>query len=47
MTLLFLEALMREIGRVERETDSESQNVDEDYFPCHYFDYMIGTGTGG
>lgn len=75
--LLILEALMKEIGKLERTrsppamssfhplspappsiaTDSESmrsQNLVEPpqtetspWLPCHYFDYMAGTSTGG
>ena len=26
---------------------SENLAGKEEYFPCHYFDYVIGTGTGG
>lgn len=25
----------------------EKRNWDELYLPCHYFDYIFGTGTGG
>jgi hypothetical protein len=28
------------------EDNPESERVDE-YLPCHYFDYVAGTSTGG
>lgn len=74
-SLLLLEALMREVARVEQDelllksiladtpgADTarapssfypceSTLNVDEaqniPYLPCHYFDFVAGSGTGG
>lgn len=50
-SLLILQKLMEEISIREMAMKEESEN-DEDFapgklLPCHYFDYMYGTSTGG
>lgn len=55
-TLLIIERLMREISQWERKLEEEEgrvpgapeRNFDEqELLPCHYFDFMYGTSTGG
>lgn len=55
-TLLILEQLMREVSHWEKKLEEEEghipgapeRNFDVDeLLPCHYFDFMYGTSTGG
>jgi hypothetical protein len=55
-SLLILQQLMREVAECERRLQKEEgpvpgstrQNFNEDdLLPCHYFDFMYGTSTGG
>jgi hypothetical protein len=55
-SLLILQQLMGEVAECERRLQKEEgpvpgstrQDFDEDdLLPCHYFDYMYGTSTGG
>ncbi|KAF2455264.1 acyl transferase/acyl hydrolase/lysophospholipase [Lineolata rhizophorae] len=56
-SLLILKQLMRDIAKwentLEREGRAEGDNTpvkifsEEQLLPCHYFDYMYGTSTGG
>lgn len=45
-SLLILQALMGRIAQWERTLGGPSQNEDQ-LLPCHYFDYIYGTSTGG
>lgn len=54
-SLLILKRLMHEVAFWERKLEGEEmldgaqprQFVEEELRPCHYFDYMYGTSTGG
>ncbi|KAI7464465.1 hypothetical protein KC357_g3977 [Hortaea werneckii] len=49
-SLLIIEALMRACGERERQLDHELRFPEGDHgdpLPCHYFDFIIGTSTGG
>jgi patatin-like phospholipase/acyl hydrolase len=52
-SLLILEALMKEIADVENVQElsipaSQRRKFDaKELLPCHYFDFMYGTSTGG
>ncbi|KAF8535195.1 acyl transferase/acyl hydrolase/lysophospholipase [Trichophaea hybrida] len=57
-SLLVLKALMEKIAQLENETphlrtqsnndDTSTHRIDDNLpLPCHYFDYIFGTGTGG
>ncbi|KAF2860429.1 FabD/lysophospholipase-like protein [Piedraia hortae CBS 480.64] len=47
-TLLILESLMHEIWEAEQKHGGLAEGITEkDLLPCHYFDFMYGTSTGG
>ena len=55
-SLLIVQRLMHEIAQCERRLQEEEGPVpgstrrefdENDLLPCHYFDYMYGTSTGG
>ncbi|KAF2101933.1 FabD/lysophospholipase-like protein [Rhizodiscina lignyota] len=50
-SLLIIKALMVEIAKWENKMEAEIKGEktfdDKDLLPCHYFDYMYGTSTGG
>lgn len=50
-SLLILHRLMEEISVQERAMMEENENANDftpaKLLPCHYFDYMYGTSTGG
>ena len=45
-SLLILEALMKRVAHYEKELNDQVVDV-HTLLPCHYFDYMWGTSTGG
>jgi hypothetical protein len=55
-SLLIIQRLMHEIAKAERQIQKEEGPVEggeqrefneDELLPCHYFDYMYGTSTGG
>jgi hypothetical protein len=46
-SLLIMERLMDEIGRIKSPTETDDHYGSTRLRPCHYFDYMFGTSTGG
>lgn len=55
-SLLILQRLMHEVAECERRLQKEEgpvpgsqrqEFVEDELLPCHYFDYMYGTSTGG
>ncbi len=54
-SLLILERLMQEVAVWENRFQEQEADLDvphrtfeaQNLLPCHYFDYMYGTSTGG
>ncbi|KAF2094138.1 FabD/lysophospholipase-like protein [Rhizodiscina lignyota] len=46
-TLLILEALFKEIAGIEKLRNGVEQEPQEQLLPCDYFNYIVGTSTGG
>ena len=48
-TLLILKAIFKEVARLDQEHTNHHDVVEQVRVarPCHYFDHMTGTSTGG
>ena len=53
-SLLILQRLMHEVAECEKRLQKEDGLIgtqrefkEDELLPCHYFDYMYGTSTGG
>ena len=46
-SLLLLQALMHQVYEWEKRLDSVDVPREDELLPCHYFDFMYGTSTGG
>ncbi|OCK74100.1 hypothetical protein K432DRAFT_247363, partial [Lepidopterella palustris CBS 459.81] len=46
-SLLILRALMEKIIILEQNPPEGFERTRQNYLPCHYFDYIGGTSTGG
>lgn len=48
-SLLILKELFKEVARLDQHAEAQHDENDDGMVarPCHYFDHMVGTSTGG